>query len=203
MAETKELGLFAPPDKLAEYQEQQEAEREQRRKVKRRTVFRWLGWGSVLAFAGQMAAGFPWFYWPQKLGSFGGVVSAGNVSDYKVGDVKVMREGKFYITRVPEGFLALWWKCPHLGCTVPWKENDAAEGGPPGNGDLAFTDKGRFACPCHGSIYNRYGQIIKGPAPRPMDLFPLRIDGGKLLVDTGPTKAVSRASATAEQATPA
>jgi len=86
---------------------------------------------------------------------------------------------------------------------VPWADSDPAMPGPPGGGDLAFTDKGRFKCPCHGSIYNRYGQIIQGPAPRPMDLFPLKIDPtGKISVETGPTKAVSRSEATTDQAVP-
>jgi cytochrome b6-f complex iron-sulfur subunit len=104
---------------------------------------------------------------------------------------------------VPEGFFALYWKCPHLGCTVPWAPQDPAMPGPPGGGDLSFTDKGRFKCPCHGSIYNRYGQIIAGPAPRPMDRFPLTIDSsGKIVVDTGPSKVISRALATADDAVP-
>ena len=75
--------------------------------------------------------------------------------------------------------------------------------GPPDGGDLAFTDKGRFKCPCHGSIYNRYGQIIQGPAPRPMDRFPLNIDAsGKIIVQTGPSIAISRAVADAKDAVP-
>jgi cytochrome b6-f complex iron-sulfur subunit len=75
--------------------------------------------------------------------------------------------------------------------------------GPPDGGDLAFIDNGRFKCPCHGSIYNRYGQIIQGPAPRPMDRFPLKIDpSGKITVETGPSKVISRAIASAEDAVP-
>src|SRR5437667_246857 len=108
-----------------------------------------------------------------------------------------------YVTRVPEGFFALYWKCPHLGCTVPWAAQDPAMPGPPDGGDQAFTDKGRFKCPCHGSIYNRYGQIIQGPAPRPMDRFPVKIESsGKIVVQTGPSIAISRAFADAKDAVP-
>jgi cytochrome b6-f complex iron-sulfur subunit len=75
--------------------------------------------------------------------------------------------------------------------------------GPPDGGDLAFTDKGRFKCPCHGSIYNRYGQIIQGPAPRPMDRFPIKIENsGRINVETGPAKVISRAVASASDAVP-
>jgi cytochrome b6-f complex iron-sulfur subunit len=128
------------------------------------------------------------------------VVNAGNVSELQVGQVKMVREGKFYVTRVPEGFLALYWKCPHLGCTVPWKETDPVMGGPPGAGDTPFAQQGRFNCPCHGSLYNRYGQIVQGPAPRPMDRFPVTIDGGKIMVDTAPSKTVQRSEAHADEA---
>jgi len=157
----------------------------------------------VLAIAGQWSIGFISFFTPKRLGAFGGTVTAGIATDFKLGDVKVIREGKFYVTRVPEGFFALYWKCPHLGCTVPWADGDPAMPGPPGAGDQAFTDHGRFKCPCHGSIYNRYGQIIQGPAPRPMDRFPVNIDGtGKISVETGPTKVISRDVAKAEDAVP-
>lgn len=200
MAERTELGLFTPPDKAIEIQEREEAEQSRKGRIRRRLAFRYLGWGGVLAVLGQWAAGFLWFFWPQRVGAFGGTVSAGRADGYEVGDVKVIREGKFYVTRVPEGFLALWWVCPHLGCTVPWKENDPVMGGPPGPGDAAFAEAGRFNCPCHGSIYNRYGQIVLGPAPRPMDRFPLRIEDGRLFVDTGPQNVVQRQQASADEA---
>jgi len=202
-ANNTHLGLFVPPEKLQELEEADRQEREQGKKVTRRMTFRWVGWGAVLLLLGQWSVGFLGFFYPQKVGAFGGVVTAGNVSELKVGDVKMVREGKFYVTRVPEGFLALYWKCPHLGCTVPWKETDPVMGGPPDDGDKSFAQSGRFSCPCHGSIYNRYGQIVQGPAPRPMDRFPLTIDGGKILVDTAPSKTVQRAEASASEAVPA
>ena len=164
----------------------------------RRTALRWAGWGTIMALLAQASAGFGVFFWPKKVGAFGGEVNAGAVADMKIGDVKLVNEGKCYVSRVPEGVLALWWKCPHLGCTIPWKEQDVPEAGPPGEGDLPFAQQGRFLCPCHRSRYNRYGQIIAGPAPRPMDRFPLRIENGRILVDTG--SAITRAAASAEEA---
>jgi cytochrome b6-f complex iron-sulfur subunit len=190
---SRELGLFIPPEKERQLRELEALEAEQRGRVRRRLWFRWVGWGAIGILLTQWSLGFVGFFTPKRLGAFGGTVTAGQAPDWKVGDVKVIREGKFYVTRVPEGFFALYWKCPHLGCTVPWAPNDPAMPGPPDGGDQAFTDKGRFKCPCHGSIYNRYGQIIQGPAPRPMDRFPLKIDGsGKITVETGPSKAISR-----------
>jgi nitrite reductase/ring-hydroxylating ferredoxin subunit len=66
--------------------------------------------------------------------------------------------------------LALWRKCPHLGCQVP---------------DLCDSVK-RFHCRCHGSVYNILGEKLQnGPAERGMDRFPVTIDGdGVIVVDT-------------------
>ena len=67
------------------------------------------------------------------------------------------------------GLLALWQKCPHLGCRVP-----------------ECVPSQRFECPCHGSIYNQAGEKKGGPAPRGMDRFAMEVDGSdNFLVDTG------------------
>jgi cytochrome b6-f complex iron-sulfur subunit len=155
--------------------------------VARRKLLRWFGWATLLAILGELAAGFLPFFWPRRTGAFGGTVPAGNVSDYQVGDVKKIVEGKFFITRVPEGFLALWQKCPHLGCSVPWIDN--------GPSLDEIKPLGRFNCPCHGSLYDRYGQIKGGPAPRPMDMFPLTITGGRISVVTTPSGVKQRSVA--------
>jgi cytochrome b6-f complex iron-sulfur subunit len=158
----------------------------------RRMVLRLAGWGTLLALVGQWLAGFGVFFWPKKVGAFGGVILAGNVSDYAIGDVKLIQDAKAYVSHVPEGIVALWWKCPHLGCTVPWKPEDPSMD--------TLSTKGRFNCPCHGSIYDRYGLIIQGPAPRPMDVFPVTIRDGKIYIDTNPTHAVQRTADTVKNA---
>ena len=65
--------------------------------------------------------------------------------------------------------LALWRKCPHLGCMIP----------------QACDSRSRFQCYCHQSTYNIIGEKLElGPAPRGMDRFPVRIDDGVVIVDT-------------------
>ena len=94
---------------------------------------------------------------------------AGRVDEFEPGSVSHVTQGHFYISRLDDGgILALWHRCTHLGCTVPWRE-----------------DEGQFHCPCHSSLFNRQGEVIGGPAPRPLDLFPISLDDGKLVVDTG------------------
>ncbi len=67
------------------------------------------------------------------------------------------------------GIVALYQKCPHLGCRVP--ECVASQW---------------FECPCHGSKYNQVGEKRAGPAPRGMDRFATEITAdGSLVVDTG------------------
>jgi cytochrome b6-f complex iron-sulfur subunit len=104
---------------------------------------------------------------PQPSGAFGGIVAAGTVGDYPAGTVKYFQDGRFYVASQDGALVALYQKCPHLGCRVPFCESS-----------------GRFECPCHGSIYNIRGEYIQGPAPRGMDRFPLKIDGDRVLVDT-------------------
>jgi cytochrome b6-f complex iron-sulfur subunit len=96
------------------------------------------------------------------------VVVAGPVERFEPGSVTAFREGKFYLVRLDDGgFLALHRKCTHLGCTVPWVAED-----------------GRFACPCHASTFDVRGDVLSPPAPRALDLFPVRIENGIVKVDT-------------------
>ncbi|MDP8960984.1 MAG: Rieske 2Fe-2S domain-containing protein [Actinomycetota bacterium] len=65
--------------------------------------------------------------------------------------------------------MALYQKCVHLGCRVPWCQSSQW-----------------FECPCHGSKYNKWGEWVGGPAPRGLDRFPSEIDSeGRLSVNTG------------------
>lgn len=105
---------------------------------------------------------------PRPSGAFGGVVQAGAVNEYPEGTVRYFLNGRFYVSSYQDTLYALYQKCPHLGCRVPFC--DSSE---------------RFECPCHGSIFNIKGEYIGGPAPRGMDRFPIRIDGDAVLVDTG------------------
>jgi Ferredoxin subunits of nitrite reductase and ring-hydroxylating dioxygenases len=105
---------------------------------------------------------------PKSGGGFGSEVDAGPVEDFmKEGAVKYFLDGRFYVTQHAGGLRALYQKCPHLGCRVPFCESSE-----------------RFECPCHGSVYNVIGEYVKGPTPRGMDRFPIRIENGRVLVDT-------------------
>ena len=145
--------------------------------VSRRNFLRVL-WGiGLLAFLGQIAVIFLDFFRPRRVGTFGSTLPVGSVDDFEIGSITRVADGKFYLARVPEGFLALYQKCPHLGCVVPWEPTQQTEDN--------LAEQGRFNCPCHGSIYNRYGVNVAGPAPRPMDLMEITIENGTIMVSTG------------------
>jgi cytochrome b6-f complex iron-sulfur subunit len=73
--------------------------------------------------------------------------------------------------------MAMWQKCPHLGCRVP----------------TCIPSQG-FECPCHGSKYNIHGEYEAGPAPRNLDRFGVEEnDAGDLIIQTGVIVETSRA----------
>jgi cytochrome b6-f complex iron-sulfur subunit len=97
-----------------------------------------------------------------------GVVIAGPVERFEPESVTAFQKGKFYLVRLEDGgFLALHRECTHLGCTVPWN-----------------AEQGRFICPCHASSFDIHGEVSGPPAPRPLDLLPVRIENGIVKVDT-------------------
>jgi menaquinol-cytochrome c reductase iron-sulfur subunit len=55
--------------------------------------------------------------------------------------------------------------CPHLGCGYRWDGQDR-----------------EFKCPCHGSVYSPNGQVLGGPAPRPLDELPTKVEEGHVYV---------------------
>ncbi len=141
----------------------------------RRDLLKWGLFGSLLLMLGGFGQAFLMFFYPKKVGVFCSRISVeGTVADYPVNTVTAIREGKFYLSHVPDGLLALYWKCKHLGCTVPFKQDEEFQG-----------NQGVFHCPCHGSIYLRNGQNVAGPAPAPLDIMKLELQGNKIVVDTG------------------
>ncbi|MGA7096387.1 MAG: ubiquinol-cytochrome c reductase iron-sulfur subunit [Acidimicrobiia bacterium] len=143
--------------------------------------------GSFLALQGLYYLAF---FWPKLTGGFGADIDAGPVSDLQTqvyaSDGSVLPlfipEAKAYLVPAPaklsdqfagknveaEGLMALFQRCVHLGCRVPW----------------CATSKG-FECPCHGSKYDSIGEYFAGPAPRNLDRFQVEIRGSNFVIKTG------------------
>ena len=145
----------------------------------------------LLTFA---AAGFVAFLWPTTAPVFGGKVNVGKLNDIidsirSNGGFFYASNARSYVTVYPAealpkargvveynpilagmeaGVVALYQKCPHLGCRVPECKSSQW-----------------FECPCHGSQYNRSGEKKAGPAPRGMDHFAVTVGStGDVIIDT-------------------
>jgi cytochrome b6-f complex iron-sulfur subunit len=159
-----------------------------RRQFLNRAVLTVVGFAGIGAFAPAMLA----FLWPSGSAGFGGKINAGSTDEIlaeidEKNAPKYVPEARAYVQRYPKsalgnaekvypplvlagmekGVIALYQKCPHLGCRVPWCQSSQW-----------------FECPCHGSKYNRVGEKKAGPAPRGMDHFPVEV-GATLTIDTG------------------
>jgi len=153
----------------------------------RRSFTRNAALGASLIITAELAVGTVWLLWPNKTGAFGGEITIGEDSVPDVNGTPFrFPEGQFYIVRTEDGVQALWWKCVHLGCTVPW-----------------VAGQTQFICPCHGSVYEYNGSRISGPASRALDIMPITVnDNGSLTVNTDPGTVIERATYSPENATP-
>ncbi len=159
---------------------------------RRRFLRRLLGVGiGVLSL--EFLGGTVNFLWPNVRGGLGGKLTLGSAADivsalpgWVNGQPYSYQKARVFLINVPAAkalvdgtaqavpdpgseVLALYRKCPHLGCQIP-----------------QLCDQSHwFECLCHGSKYNIIGEKRAGPAPRGMDRFPVAIVGGAYVADTG------------------
>ena len=94
--------------------------------------------------------------------------NAGKADSFDKNRLYPFSTGQFFLKRYEDGgFLAMSVKCTHLGCIVN-----------------ANSKTGGFNCPCHASQFNQFGEVLSAPATRPLDIFPIAIENGEILVDT-------------------
>jgi cytochrome b6-f complex iron-sulfur subunit len=163
--------------------------------VSRRMFFNRTAITLMAASLGAFGASVVAFLWKGADGGFGSKINAGKLDDV-VQSIRAnkgflyLSEARAWVTEYPKGALgkaqpvyanqapvfsgmesgivALYQKCPHLGCRVP---------------ECASSQW--FECPCHGSQFNRVGEKKGGPAPRGMDRFGVSTAGGVVTIDTG------------------
>ena len=96
------------------------------------------------------------------------VFRAGSAVDYPEGTVRFNREQRAYVIGGGGGVFALSAVCTHLGCITRF-----------------LSDERAIACPCHGSRFDLEGNVVHGPAPRPLPWLEIQTDAtGNLVVDT-------------------
>ncbi|MGA9176504.1 MAG: Rieske (2Fe-2S) protein [Desulfobacterales bacterium] len=79
------------------------------------------------------------------------------------GGALIFGQKKIAVIRKNQEIYALNLTCTHLGCTVN------------------ATPKG-FVCPCHGSVFTTRGEVVKGPADRPLKRLAVEEQGDDVLI---------------------
>jgi len=134
--------------------------------IERRTFLsRMWTWG-----LGIMAGAAVWTSWDflqPVAGQAGGPVATVPPDAVPSETVLEIPQMRGYLTQIDGQVVPLNWKCPHLGCKVPWCESS-----------------GQFECPCHGSAFNRAGEYRSGPSPRGMDRYEYEVIDGVIVTDT-------------------
>jgi cytochrome b6-f complex iron-sulfur subunit len=69
------------------------------------------------------------------------------------------------INRPDRGYVVLSRVCTHLGCLVDYQK-----------------EKQRLLCPCHGGTYDLSGSVTSGPPPKPLQHFPIRVEGDSVII---------------------
>ncbi|MBV8550353.1 MAG: ubiquinol-cytochrome c reductase iron-sulfur subunit [Acidobacteriaceae bacterium] len=61
--------------------------------------------------------------------------------------------------------LAFGPRCTHLGCAHHWDDTQR-----------------QFVCPCHNSRFSIAGDVVAGPASRPLDRYQVKLESGKVFI---------------------
>lgn len=93
-------------------------------------------------------------------------VKLGPIDRFVSTEMTAIPEHRVWVYSKSDGLYAVSAVCTHLGCIV------------------AAQEEGGFFCPCHGSKFDREGNVIGGPAPRPLAYLALSMSpDGQLVVD--------------------
>jgi Rieske Fe-S protein len=71
----------------------------------------------------------------------------------------------YVLTEDGRNFVAMSNICTHLGCRVRW-----------------INERNQFFCPCHNGVFNKEGQVVSGPPPRPLDRYEIKVENEQLLI---------------------
>lgn len=89
----------------------------------------------------------------------------GGPGEFPPGTSRIIPGRNVRVISEERGIAAVSLVCTHLGCIV----SETAEG---------------YSCPCHGSRFGHGGEVIQGPAPRPLRWLEItRAPDGALVVD--------------------
>ncbi len=71
----------------------------------------------------------------------------------------------YVLTEDGREYVAMSNTCTHLGCRVRW-----------------IADQDQFFCPCHNAAFDKAGEVVSGPPPRPLDRYEIKVENDQLFV---------------------
>jgi len=145
---------------------------EKEKTIKRRHFLDFLLGGSIMVTIFSFFATIIAYLWPTKTGKAvkGGRVKILKASDLPEGKGKlVLYENKpVVLIHTESGFSAFSAICTHLGCIVKWDEA-----------------KQQIYCPCHAATFDTKGNVLSGPAPRPLPPYNVSLVAGDIYIEKG------------------
>lgn len=71
----------------------------------------------------------------------------------------------FVLTENGRDYIAMSNICTHLGCRVRW-----------------IAEQEQFLSPCHNGIFDKQGNVVSGPPPRPLDRYEVKVEENQLFI---------------------
>jgi Rieske Fe-S protein len=71
----------------------------------------------------------------------------------------------YVLTEDGRDFVAMSNVCTHLGCRIRW-----------------IADQNQYFCPCHNGVYDKRGNVVSGPPPRPLDQYQTKVENDQLFI---------------------
>ncbi len=136
--------------------------------LSRRRFLIGLGSASLLLTAWEMGRATLRFLKPPLTEPQPKPVAVGPPNEFGVNTLTYIPAARAWLGHDEAGYYALSAICPHLGCTI--QETESA-----------------FMCPCHGSQFDRQGNVRHGPATRPMVYLAVTLEEGLLTIDPNQT----------------
>jgi menaquinol-cytochrome c reductase iron-sulfur subunit len=82
------------------------------------------------------------------------------------GWISTEEELSFYVlTEDGRNYVVMSNICTHLGCRVRW-----------------IAEKNQFFCPCHNGVFDKNGDVVSGPPPKPLNRFEVKVDNNEIFV---------------------
>jgi len=143
--------------------------------VQRRRMLR-VGWiaGGIAVFGSQLWLLLQLFFKGETPATPSGDIVVGPVDQFPHGSVTHFWKERFLLVHTANDFLALSQDCTHGLCQVDF-----------------LPERGVISCPCHGSQFSVTGTVLAGPAPRPLDRYPVTQHNGQIVVHTSRRQRIS------------